>query len=185
MFNNRLGINRRAAIAIGLTSAVGLVALAGCSSSPTPTPTTTNSSASASPTSSTITIYKVSGATATVAGTKLPASSGKMIVDTAKGSGTGFGAASINVEVGSGPQNAPSSWVLHLVTNGNGQVESGSLLGPATDGATAYKVTEPSGKIAFVTNGSSMTLTTETPIKVQRGTETPTTLTVNIPGIGQ
>ncbi len=106
-----------------------------------------------------------------------------MIVDTAKGSGTGFGAASINVEVGFGPQNAPSSWVLHLVTNGNGQVESGSLFGPATDSATAYKVTEPSGKIAFVTNGSSMTLTTESPIKVQRGTETPTTLTVNIPGI--
>ncbi len=181
MFYNRLGMNRRTTIAIGLVSAAGLAALAGCSPSSSPSPTPTQSSASPTNNSSTITTYKLySGGTATVAGdaTQYTTSGGAMTVDSATGSGTGVLAATINVAAISNTPNQPSGWELRLVTNGEGVVQSGSLISPGSQ----YKVSQPSGKINFLTTGSGTTLTTTTPIKVQRGTETPTTLTVNIPG---
>ncbi len=181
MFDNRLSMNRRTTIAIGLVSAAGLAALVGCSSSSSPSPTPTQSSASPTSGSSTITTYKLySGGTATVAGdpTQYTTSGGVMTVDSATGSGTGVLAATINVAAISNTPNQPSGWELRLVTNGEGVVQSGSLISPGSQ----YKVAQPSGKINFLTTDSGTTLTTTTPIKVQRGSETPTTLTMNILG---
>lgn len=67
-------------------------------------------------------------------------------------------------------------WMLSLVINDQGQVQSGTLTSPDSE----YKVTEPSGMIEPRAVQGQNTLVTTTPIKVQRGTETPTTMTLSI-----
>lgn len=67
-------------------------------------------------------------------------------------------------------------WMLNLVVNDKGQVQSGTLVSPDSE----YKVTEPSGVIEPRAVQGQNTLVTTTPIKVQRGTETPTTMTLSI-----
>ncbi len=75
-----------------------------------------------------------------------------------------------------GGGNDTGDWMLSLVVNDQGQVQSGTLVSPDSE----YKVTEPSGVIEPRAVQGQNTLVTTTPIKVQRGTETPTTMTLSI-----
>ena len=63
-------------------------------------------------------------------------------------------------------------------TDGKGNVESGSLTAPGV----SFKVTGKGGQINYLTTGAGTTLTTTSPIPVQSGTATPTTMTLNITG---
>lgn len=67
-------------------------------------------------------------------------------------------------------------WMLKLEIDNNGGVTGGTLVSPDSE----YKVTEPSGVIEPRAVEGQNTLVTTTPIKVQRGTETPTTMTITI-----
>ena len=99
-----------------------------------------------------------------------------MVVNKNGGSGTGVLAAAIDV-ASSCCAAYSSPWTLRLVTNGDGVVQSGSL-----NGAAGKYVLGKGGKINFLTTGSTTTLVTDTPIPAMRGTETPTTIKINITG---
>lgn len=103
-------------------------------------------------------------------GATYSATGGKVILKSADGkSGT------LEVAATGGGKDT-GDWMLSLVINEKGQVQSGTLVSPDSE----YKVTEPSGVIEPRAVQGQNTLVTTTPIKVQRGTETPTTMTLSI-----
>lgn len=177
-------------VATGLGAASVLV-VAGCSSnsdstpssSPTPVPTSASASPTSSPTSaspkptSASNKYTVkSGSYAQIAGQgagKWPATGGTM-VSTPSGTGPLAG----SVEVAAKGNATKGDWILVLKTDGKGNVESGSLTAPGV----SFKVTGKGGQINYLTTGAGTTLTTTSPIPVQSGTATPTTMTLNITG---
>ncbi len=187
---------RTLTVTAGLGTAAAL-ALAGCSSSTPSTPTssptpTTSHTATPTPTPtkattapSNVSKYSVkSGSFANISGDgagnkvgKYPAAGGSMILTA---SGTGALAGRIEVAAkGSGNQN---DWILNLVIDGRGYVNSGSLTAPGV----SFKVDGKGGKINYLTTQSGTTLVTSSPIPVRKGTGTgpsaPTNMELNIIG---
>ena len=91
---------------------------------------------------------------------------------------SGTGPLAGTVEVAAKGNASKGDWILNLKTDGKGNVESGSLTSPGV----SYKVTGKGGKINYLTTGGGTTLTTTSPIPVQMGTTSPTTMTLNITG---
>ncbi|NQU36217.1 MAG: hypothetical protein HQ526_01305 [Actinobacteria bacterium] len=180
-------ITRSAGTVLGI-AAVAALGLAGCSSSddatpsesPTPTsasPTATSASPSTSPTTpSGATKYALSaGGTAKIAGQGSPtykSTGGEMTFKQTDGVLGG------TIEVFAKGNAQTGDFDIKLVTNASGAVTSGSLTSPGTE----YKVTGKSGKINFLTTDKGTTLVTVSAIPVQAGTQTPTTMTLNLTG---
>ncbi len=187
---------RTLAVTAGLGTAAALV-LAGCSSStpstPSSSPTPTKSpTATASPTPtrttpppSPVSKYSVkSGSFANISGDgagnkvgKYPATGGSM---TLTASGTGALAGSIDVSARGNA--SKGDWSLELVTDGKGNVTSGSLTAPGV----SFKVDGKGGKINYLTTQSGTTLVTVSAIPVRKGAGTgpsaPTNMELNITG---
>ncbi len=181
---------RTLAVTAGLGTAAALV-LAGCSSStpstPSSSPTPTKSpTATASPTPtrttatpSDVTKYVVkSGSFANITSDgaikgvgKHPAAGGTMIVTR-----SGTGALGGRIEVAAKGTAGKSDWILNLVTDGNGNVTSGSLTAPGV----SFKVDAKGGKIGYRTTESGTTLVTERAIPVRQGTGTGPTVATNM-----
>ncbi|MEI8083337.1 MAG: hypothetical protein WCI74_15985 [Actinomycetes bacterium] len=143
----------------------------------TPTPTHTTKKPTPTPTKAPITTYKIKGGTVTVSGSGSPkyvAEGGTIVVDPNNGSGTGTLAASINVASSCCAQ-FPSPWTMHLVTDANGVVISGTLQG---DGSKY--VLGKGGKINWLTFNGGTTLVTTTRIPAMRGTETPVKIAIEL-----
>ncbi len=190
---------RTLVVTAGLGTAAALV-LAGCSSSPstpsssptptasptaTPTPTPTPTPTRTTATPSNVNKYSVkSGSSANISGDgagtnvgKYPATGGTMIVTP-----SGTGALGGRVEVAAKGNASKGDWILNLVTDGKGNVISGSLTAPGV----SFKVDGKGGKINYLTTGSGTTLVTVSAIPVRKGTGTgpaaPTNMELNITG---
>lgn len=175
-----------AAIAAASLAVVGTLAFTGCSSqgsSASSSSAAPTQSESAKPTESTSASPSASESTYGSEGT-LQAGDAVQIQGGATYSATG-GKVSLKSPDGksgtlevaaTGGGNDTGDWMLSLVINDQGQVQSGTLVSPDSE----YKVTEPSGVIEPRAVEGQNTLVTTTPIKVQRGTETPTTMSLTI-----
>ncbi len=168
-----------------LLGTAATLAIAGCSSpKPTPTqsPTPTKSPTATATATSAVSTYKVNpGGKLVVVGFAtqyLTSGGGIMRINSNGGSGSGRLAAGINIVATSTTPGSPSGWELNLVTNAAGVVVSGSLVSPGVQ----YKVISESGKINFLTTENGILIEIKIPIKVQNGTEAPTTMTGQITG---
>ncbi len=182
-------ISRSVGVAAAVAS-VAAVGLAGCSSNsdpePSDSPTNSASSASASPTqtsssptasptsTSNLTKFSLTGGNVKVKGAgKWVANGGEM---TFKPAGSSPTAGTIEAFGKGNADTGDFNLVLQVDTNG--KVTSGSFTAPNRD----YRVTAKSGTVNFLSTGSSTTLTTNAAIPVQMGSETPTTMTINLKG---
>lgn len=183
-------LSKATALAAAGMTLVGALALAGCSSSSSSStsssaaPTESKSeSKSAAPTESKSASPSASqssfGSKGTLqagdivqiqGGSTYSATGGTVVLQSSDGK-----AGTLEVAA-TGGGNDTGDWMLKLVVNDAGQVQSGTLVSPDSE----YKVTEPSGVIEPRAVQGQNTLVTTTPIKVQRGTETPTTMTLSI-----
>ncbi len=165
-----------------LLGTAATLAIVGCSSpKPTPTPTPTPTKSPTATATSAVSTYKVNpGGKVVVVGfaTQYLTSGGVMRINSNGGSGSGVLAAGINIVATSTAPGAPSGWVLNLVTNAAGVVVSGSLVSPGVQ----YKVISESGKINFQRSENGILIWITAPVKVQNGTEAPTTMTGQITG---
>jgi hypothetical protein len=188
-------ITRAAGSVMGI-AAVAAFGLAGCSSSndaapsesPTPTATATSASPSASPTATSASPSK--SPTTPSSATKYSLSAGGSVKIAGLGAGpykaTGGtmtfaqsgGVLGGKVEVSAKGDAKTGDFNIELVTNSSGSVTSGSLTSPDQK----FTVIGKGGKINFLTTGEGTTLVTVSPIPVQSGTATPTTMTLNLTG---
>ncbi len=179
----------KGATGLAALAACGLV-LAGCSSSsdtapstspsispsvsptetsPAPTPTPTHSTASPSA-SAYGTNGKLKSGTAAIitGGSAYAATSG--VVNVKESSGTK------SIAVAGKSKGSTGDWILDIKVDSSGVVTSGTLTSPNSE----YKVYAKSGKLNFLSTSNQTTIVTTTPIKVQRGTQTPTTMNLSV-----
>ena len=91
---------------------------------------------------------------------------------------SGTGPLAGSVEVAAKGNATKGDWILNLKTDGKGNVASGSLTAPGD----SCNLTGHRGQITSLPTAPRTTLTTTSPIPVQSGTATPTTMTLNITG---
>jgi hypothetical protein len=170
--NYAMKITRSAKIVVGI-AAVASLGLTGCSSSD-------NAAPSDSPTQSPTTPGEV---------TKYSLSAGGKVKITGldqryrtTGGTMSFrqtdGVLGGRIEVFARGNTQTGDFDMTLVTDASGAVTSGSLTSPGL----RYAVIAAVGKINFLATDNSTTLVTVEAIPVQSGTETPTTMTINLTG---
>lgn len=90
---------------------------------------------------------------------------------------TGEGGLGGTIEVYAKGDAEKGDFDLTLETDASGQVTGGNFSSPGT----GYDVAGDSGKINFLTTESGTTLVTVTDIPVQQETDTPTSMTIELP----